>query len=148
MSDFDFPRGWKRKKMSNSNFPRGWKRRKWVILAFVGRRRAVFAVFFVSSADDGQFFPFSVLRPWPKHNFSRFLLVGHGRNTIFPIFYSSATAESLLFAFSTRRPRPKRRFHPIPDKKMRFFGSQQFSLKYKTLGGRRPESGDDPLLGF
>ena len=30
-----------------------------VILHFVGRRQAVFAVFFVSSADDARFFPFS-----------------------------------------------------------------------------------------
>ena len=115
----------------------------------VGRRQTIFIVFCISSADDGRFFPFSTLRPRPKHNFPHFLLFAHGRNAaflvfhlsptaeslLFPVFYSSATAETQFSPFSARRPRPKRRFHPISDKKMRFFGSQRLSLKYKNSGG-------------
>ena len=81
---------------------------------FVGRRQTIFIVFRISSADDGRFFPFSVLRPWPKRSFSCFSSFGHGRNAIFPDFRSSATAETQLFLFFIFRPRPKCNFSRFP----------------------------------
>ena len=81
---------------------------------FVGRRQTLFIVFCISSADDGRFFPFSVLRPRPKRSFSCFSSFGHGRKPTFRVFYSSAMAETQFFPFSARRPRPKYNFPHFP----------------------------------
>ena len=53
---------------------------------------------------------FSVLRPWPKRVFYRFLSFGRGRKLIFRVFYPSAVAETQFSLFFTFRPWPKLSF--------------------------------------
>ena len=57
---------------------------------------------------ESQFSLFFVRRPWPKHSFCCFPLVGHGRKPIFNVFSSSAVAETQnlsVFDFPLRRKR-------------------------------------------
>ena len=55
MGDFDFPQGGETQKTGDSTFRRPTTGENWMILHFVGRRRAVFVVFFISSGDDRRF---------------------------------------------------------------------------------------------
>ena len=90
------------------------KSRKRAILCFVGRRRAVFAVFFISSADDSQFLSFSVFRRPTTSCFCCFFRFVGRRQTIFTVFCISSPDDG--------------RFFPFSDKKMRFFCSQRLIL--------------------
>ena len=64
----------------------------------------------LSAVAESQFSSFWVHRPWPKHCFCCFPLVGRGRKPIFVVFRSSATAETQNLSVFDFPPRRKRCF--------------------------------------
>ena len=68
-------------------------------LHFVGRRRALFSVFCISSADDGCFFAFSAFRRPTTGVFSRFLHFVGRRWAFFSDFCVSSADDELFSAF-------------------------------------------------
>ena len=64
----------------------------------------------LSAVAESQFSSFWIHRPWPKHCFCCFPLVGRGRKPIFVVFRSSAVAETQNLSVFDFPPRRKRCF--------------------------------------
>ena len=98
---------------------------------FVNRRRAVFSVFYVSSADDELFSAFLVFRRLTTGIFLQFLRFAHERRTVFGVFCLSLVSETLFLAIFEEKLQATacfRRFSLVACKRNVIFGVFCISL--------------------